>query len=773
MQGTFLIRRGLAASWAVVNPVLMSGQIGYETDTRKMKVGDSATNWNSLEYSNIFEAEDIPYDPTTSDLVMLNPLWVDDGSQTDPDTAGQPRYIPVGTVQEAIDAAVLRMTKLEEQAVESDDDSIVVEITSTGINITTEAAIIPTEKNEWMTGDTVQEQLDELAGFTGDPADLAVGMTTTLVDALNEHQDRLEDYLVSDDESVEITPEVDASSNPTGRFDLSVDITKTDASQVVKNPGTQGTLPTNLNDLLSWMNANLIVQTYNDGTKVVVRHQDSVMVNTDDGAGNKVGVDALFNVTTETAQGGTAMGDGSTSKTDIDGSWAMFGTYYANEAPSVLTNKDGSTTNLFVRAQVTHRDSSNNGVRLLVLSNDKIYYKVGTDNNVTFNQEIGMGSGGSASLYTFAGIPSTDTTITLTGVQTGMQYTVSQTDGTPTLLDITEPQVGSIINFMTTREDTVNSLYSGIIMATGIVTAINFGTTPSTITVDVTISAPGAYNRTDGTDTYQTNVKVTGNGYEITETNDATGAASSMLVDQVDEKIGFNQDDGQGDETFIGIEEGKAIYNKTADGTNNQEVMNLVAFLNRAGMLTNLTTLAQNNLVAAINEVNAKATSSMSLVGWASFLAATTADMNAIVTAQDLAFCFNFQTSTWYYWSNTTTNWITLPIGWAKGVDDVVRLTGELPAVGQWDGFIMGVLGDGTIHQWDQATTTWNDITTTWTPPVDNEGDQYLIRSYWGVWQGTTFTGAPNAVLTKTGVGWTYIVNIQTDFDDLKDTDWS
>ena len=44
-------RRGTAAAWTAANPVLYSGQIGIETDTRKFKFGDGSTAWNSLDYA--------------------------------------------------------------------------------------------------------------------------------------------------------------------------------------------------------------------------------------------------------------------------------------------------------------------------------------------------------------------------------------------------------------------------------------------------------------------------------------------------------------------------------------------------------------------------------------------------------------------------------------------------------------------------------------------------------------------------------------------------
>lgn len=40
----------LAASWTTNNPILLSGEIGVESDTGNIKVGDGATAWNDLAY---------------------------------------------------------------------------------------------------------------------------------------------------------------------------------------------------------------------------------------------------------------------------------------------------------------------------------------------------------------------------------------------------------------------------------------------------------------------------------------------------------------------------------------------------------------------------------------------------------------------------------------------------------------------------------------------------------------------------------------------------
>lgn len=46
-------RRGLASEWTSTNPTLADGEFAFETDTRKMKIGDGATAWVSLDYAGL------------------------------------------------------------------------------------------------------------------------------------------------------------------------------------------------------------------------------------------------------------------------------------------------------------------------------------------------------------------------------------------------------------------------------------------------------------------------------------------------------------------------------------------------------------------------------------------------------------------------------------------------------------------------------------------------------------------------------------------------
>ena len=48
MATRMLQRRGTAAQWATSNPVLGAGEIGFETDTRVLKIGNGTSTWSAL-----------------------------------------------------------------------------------------------------------------------------------------------------------------------------------------------------------------------------------------------------------------------------------------------------------------------------------------------------------------------------------------------------------------------------------------------------------------------------------------------------------------------------------------------------------------------------------------------------------------------------------------------------------------------------------------------------------------------------------------------------
>jgi hypothetical protein len=44
------LKRGTAARWVELNPILAAGEPGFEYDTKKLKIGDGNTAWNDLPY---------------------------------------------------------------------------------------------------------------------------------------------------------------------------------------------------------------------------------------------------------------------------------------------------------------------------------------------------------------------------------------------------------------------------------------------------------------------------------------------------------------------------------------------------------------------------------------------------------------------------------------------------------------------------------------------------------------------------------------------------
>ena len=53
MAAIIQFRRDAAANWTSNNPTLAIGEIGYETDNERYKIGDGSTAWTSLGYGGL------------------------------------------------------------------------------------------------------------------------------------------------------------------------------------------------------------------------------------------------------------------------------------------------------------------------------------------------------------------------------------------------------------------------------------------------------------------------------------------------------------------------------------------------------------------------------------------------------------------------------------------------------------------------------------------------------------------------------------------------
>jgi hypothetical protein len=51
VQTQIQVRRSLAATWTSTNPTLAAGEIGFETDTGKFKIGTGSSTWTALSYA--------------------------------------------------------------------------------------------------------------------------------------------------------------------------------------------------------------------------------------------------------------------------------------------------------------------------------------------------------------------------------------------------------------------------------------------------------------------------------------------------------------------------------------------------------------------------------------------------------------------------------------------------------------------------------------------------------------------------------------------------
>jgi hypothetical protein len=68
-------RRDTAANWTANNPTLSDGEIGFETDTGKFKIGKSNTAWTSLQYAQVAGDDGLSYDiyPTVDSNGLVPP----------------------------------------------------------------------------------------------------------------------------------------------------------------------------------------------------------------------------------------------------------------------------------------------------------------------------------------------------------------------------------------------------------------------------------------------------------------------------------------------------------------------------------------------------------------------------------------------------------------------------------------------------------------------------------------------------------------------------
>jgi hypothetical protein len=78
MAVKIIIRHDSASNWTSANPVLAAGELGFDTNSKKYKLGDGTTAWNSLSYAGMTSAEiTSAIETAVSAVIDLSPSTLD------------------------------------------------------------------------------------------------------------------------------------------------------------------------------------------------------------------------------------------------------------------------------------------------------------------------------------------------------------------------------------------------------------------------------------------------------------------------------------------------------------------------------------------------------------------------------------------------------------------------------------------------------------------------------------------------------------------------
>ncbi len=88
------LRRDISTNWTYGNPVLKDGELGYETDTERVKIGNGSTAWTGLPYfgggGTLGELQDVTItNSANGDFLRWDgTAWINDAVNLSTDTVG-------------------------------------------------------------------------------------------------------------------------------------------------------------------------------------------------------------------------------------------------------------------------------------------------------------------------------------------------------------------------------------------------------------------------------------------------------------------------------------------------------------------------------------------------------------------------------------------------------------------------------------------------------------------------------------------------------------
>ena len=200
------LRRGTAADWTSVNPVLAAGEMGVETDTRKVKVGDGATSWSGLDYI----ASDSPAISEIAQDAINEALVAGTGITKSYDDAGNTITVSVDTTtiatQSYVDQATANIVTLDANQTLTAKTLTSPSLTGTPIAPTAAAG---TDTTQLATTAFVQDAIElvvgaapgalntlaEIAASLNDDADLSGTLTNSISEKVSKSGDTMSGVL--------------------------------------------------------------------------------------------------------------------------------------------------------------------------------------------------------------------------------------------------------------------------------------------------------------------------------------------------------------------------------------------------------------------------------------------------------------------------------------------------------------------------------------------------------------------------------------------------
>ena len=79
VNNTVVVRKGTATDWSNANPVLSSGEPGYDTTNKVLKIGDGSTTWNSLANHNHTSTNITDFNSAVSGLLPVKNIAAGSG----------------------------------------------------------------------------------------------------------------------------------------------------------------------------------------------------------------------------------------------------------------------------------------------------------------------------------------------------------------------------------------------------------------------------------------------------------------------------------------------------------------------------------------------------------------------------------------------------------------------------------------------------------------------------------------------------------------------